>query len=672
MGAPPFNDGLFNKANGIIASPAWRAWYSDVTRTLLTLSGGTGIPITPSGSVVAETTFALVPNAGAAATFSRGDHTHGSPTLDATLQALAALVTSPNQLILCTGADAFAVGQLTNAYVDPAAAIDESKLNLNFPTHTATTVAGAPLTIAGQDITFNHDATLAITGNNLYVVNDGHTHATQYLKLDGSNANVTIDIGAEDLTTTGDITGNTITCVDLTVSGDADIGMTDGSVLFSDALGVITENNDGLYYDDAGKILRVNETLKVRYGSLTVLYSEDFSGFSPGDDMTLFGWTWYQYLAEVGTFKATAAPSGECKATVANWAGAFVLDAGLAWTNYSVDFDVSVTGSRLNFGFRHNGATTYWMQCLPGVAGQAKIYKAGSPAFPGGATLLDAQTSPNPVTHVKIVALGTSIKIYYNNSPVATNDIVDATYATGSIAMSGYQAGWIIDNIVVNIAGVYENLLSAESTGGLTITPDSGPLKLVGDVQLPSDSDVLLFGAGQDASLVYNGTNLVLNPKVVGTGVLLMDTDSRIAFRDTAIYAYSSLDGWLNLVADIGVEVNAPILNVAELYCAGAGDFDGSVKTSANRICKTTRETVATTLDATDEIAMIDTDGGAITITLPAGINGLHYKIVNCGTSGNDVTIDGNGAENVMGSATQLLSDGEVLDLHFETTEHWW
>lgn len=184
MQLPPFNDGLFTKTNGIITSSAWRAWHSYVQQMLFSLSGGGGGPIVPSGSVVAETSYGQASNPGIAASYSRGDHTHGSPPLDGTLAALAGLTISANKLILCTGADAFVVGALTNAYVDAAAAIDESKLNLNFATHTLTTVTAVPLTIAGQAITFNYDATtLGVAGNNLYVKNDGHTHATQYAAL---------------------------------------------------------------------------------------------------------------------------------------------------------------------------------------------------------------------------------------------------------------------------------------------------------------------------------------------------------------------------------------------------------------------------------------------------------------------------------------------------------
>jgi hypothetical protein len=58
---------------------------------------------------------------------------------------------------------------------------------------------------------FGYDGTtLGLSNGNLYVINDAHTHATQYLKLDGSNANATINIGSQALTTLGNLTCNTL------------------------------------------------------------------------------------------------------------------------------------------------------------------------------------------------------------------------------------------------------------------------------------------------------------------------------------------------------------------------------------------------------------------------------------------------------------------------------
>lgn len=74
-----------------------------------------------------------------------------------------------------------------------------------------------------------------------------------------------------------------------------------------------------------------------------------------------------------------------------------------------------------------------------------------------------------------------------------------------------------------------------------------------------------------------------------------------------------------------------------------------------------------------DEVIFCDTDTGAITVNLPVGRNGLGYRIINCGSSLNDVTVVPDGLELLDGlNASKTLSDGSVVDLCYETTEGWW
>ena len=93
---------------------------------------------------------------------------------------------------------------------------------------------------------------------------------------------------------------------------------------------------------------------------------------------------------------------------------------------------------------------------------------------------------------------------------------------------------------------------------------------------------------------------------------------------------------------------------------------------------QTTRITSADspyTILAADKIIFCDTDGGAIEIDLPAGVDGAYYKCANCGSSGNDLTVDPDGTEQVYGSGAGTavtLTDGEVIDIHFDSTEGWW
>ncbi len=81
------------------------------------------------------------------------------------------------------------------------------------------------------------------------------------------------------------------------------------------------------------------------------------------------------------------------------------------------------------------------------------------------------------------------------------------------------------------------------------------------------------------------------------------------------------------------------------------------------------------TVLATDEVVFADTDGGVITVNLPAGFNGRHLKIINTGSSGNDATVDPNGTEELFGGGAGVpfaLVDAENIDIHWETIENWW
>ena len=87
----------------------------------------------------------------------------------------------------------------------------------------------------------------------------------------------------------------------------------------------------------------------------------------------------------------------------------------------------------------------------------------------------------------------------------------------------------------------------------------------------------------------------------------------------------------------------------------------------------TTRITTSPyTVLSTDNIIFCDTNTSAITVNLPVGVEGKNYKVINCGSSGNDVIVDGNGTEKVYGELTQTISDGEVINIHYNSIEGWY
>lgn len=113
-----------------------------------------------------------------------------------------------------------------------------------------------------------------------------------------------------------------------------------------------------------------------------------------------------------------------------------------------------------------------------------------------------------------------------------------------------------------------------------------------------------------------------------------------------------------------------------DIACAGdvgvTGDLSAAGFTTAEgRILGTTRVTTTYQVLSTDHSIFADTDGGAFTVTLAAGVNGQELFITNCGSAGLALTLDGSGAETINGDLTQILYDGEAVHLIFETTEGW-
>ncbi|KKL44592.1 hypothetical protein LCGC14_2364120, partial [marine sediment metagenome] len=99
----------------------------------------------------------------------------------------------------------------------------------------------------------------------------------------------------------------------------------------------------------------------------------------------------------------------------------------------------------------------------------------------------------------------------------------------------------------------------AESTGAAGVTVDSVLLK-DGDIALPADNDTITFGTGSDATILYDGTDLIINPDAVGTGgVRISGTmavggatiDSAVAI-DTTISSTSIREGLTGTITYTG------------------------------------------------------------------------------------------------------------------------
>ena len=168
------------------------------------------------------------------------------------------------------------------------------------------------------------------------------------------------------------------------------------------------------------------------------------------------------------------------------------------------------------------------------------------------------------------------------------------------------------------------------------------------------DSDAILHinnhsGSSADSSIIrienaQNGANDV-------TGVELYNSGTGATAKwDVYIPASGSTDLRINNNGsdhvtiqndgDVGIGTTSPVSTL---------DVNGSVGYAVTNI------TSATTLDNTHNVVLCNT--GAYTVTLPAAASntGRIYYIKNIDTDGDDITIDGNGAETIDGSATYVL-----------------
>jgi hypothetical protein len=114
---------------------------------------------------------------------------------------------------------------------------------------------------------------------------------------------------------------------------------------------------------------------------------------------------------------------------------------------------------------------------------------------------------------------------------------------------------------------------------------------------------------------------------------------------DLAILIYDdNLDKWLALGP--GAQLN------------GANTWTGPQIWGSGESHKWTAVNADTTLDGTHCNVGVDASGAARTITLPTavGIPGRTYTVIKTDSSGNAVTIDGDGAETINGAATYALA----------------
>ena len=126
------------------------------------------------------------------------------------------------------------------------------------------------------------------------------------------------------------------------------------------------------------------------------------------------------------------------------------------------------------------------------------------------------------------------------------------TLTNGDATITNYGAYFTVNQGAGG--GTYTNYgiyidINADSAASYGIWDASGK-----DWILDADNQAILFGAGQDASIEYDGTNLVVNPHEVGTGGVKIITDTNTYF----LTEYVDFD--LSIFVE-GLVTTIPVLN---------------------------------------------------------------------------------------------------------------
>ncbi len=209
------------------------------------------------------------------------------------------------------------------------------------------------------------------------------------------------------------------------------------------------------------------------------------------------------------------------------------------------------------------------------------------------------------------------------------------------------------------------------------------------DVNITSDSDndevikainIPISNASADSDTVI-GMAMDFEDSVVDgdlTSFIQLTNSSAGASADVTdgILMTSNLSGGIIDAIDVSDQEIDNAINIGANAIAGTNfnvTWDGTVSSTGGRIVSVDRIVTPTTLTATHHHVFIDTDDTGLIVTLPAGVAGTEYRVVNTGTSSNNATITPNGAELLVGvNSNFTLYDGEALNVIFQSESGWY
>jgi hypothetical protein len=280
----------------------------------------------------------------------------------------------------------------------------------------------------------------------------------------------------------------------------------------------------------------------------------------------------------------------------------------------------------------------------------------------------------NLVTGNNSAAVGSNITISHNGSTLISDNQA-TTYSSDTNNQFKVRAsGGSVFNSTLSVVGAASLSSTLNVTGTTTLT-DEVSINSVSESTTPSDGALTVAGGvgigkdlrlGDDLSLNSDNCNIFLGVSsevslthIPSTG-LRLNSGNKLQFRDADIHVSSDADGYLNLQADTGVNIN--INNTDELsITATESTFDGNIVIPNNLFIGSSSDQDAISISNLGEISLssniasTSTSSGTLQVTGGVGISQDLYI-------GDDLNLNSDG------SIINFGSDNDVNLTHIHNT----
>jgi len=519
----------------------------------------------------------------------------------------------------------------------------------------AAVVDSASLTFDGTTLVATALSSGAITGTS-FIIGANTLTTTEWAFLDGLDQSVSS--GASPT-----FTGTNITAVASITAADESADTTCFPAFFTAATGTVSaKTGTNLTFNSATGLL-----------TATALSSGAITGTSfiiGANTLTTTEWAFLDGLDQSVSSGASPTFTGTNITAVASITAA---DESADTTCFPAFFTAATgtvsakTGTNLTF----NSAT--------GLLTATALSDGTATLTGGDLTGLTSLVVDNITIDAATITSGTGT-ISFNDDNLTTTGIAGASSldlgvaaaTTGILKMHGSTSGTVTIQSAA-AAGTYTLTLPLDDGGASEFlqTDGDGVLTWASGVTFGTDNQIpYVNAAGNDfdysanLTFVHATSTLTVDGDITATGTLT-STDGTTG--------QSLITSGLIVNNDNGStstdDFRAATTSVSTAFVVDASA--DTVNTNTGRIVKTNRLTSNTALTAQYDQVFCNTDGGIFIVTLPAGVNGTRYRIINTGS--NNLTITPAEGESLLGSASSFtLATDEALTIVYESTEGWY